>query len=195
MIIDNGVESFVGCVYGESEHMWMDGMLETYAEIWDCETHESKVVSVGYYGADGHNLSGMTSTVDICAEVARDMIRTYKQKAAKAFCESVTEYKTTPRKGSCCEVIRGRKVPKGTKVTVFWTGERETYRSRQSSWMHETEEVAGCHDEAGNKLWIKLEYLKVLDEIASPKADERKKFIRSYIERNVPRNVLRVARG
>ena len=68
-------------------------------------------------------------------------------------------------------------------LEVFWVGEKETYKSRQYSWMHETEMIAGCYDENGNKVWIKAEYLKSIDQIKSPNAKERKKFIKAYIEK------------
>jgi hypothetical protein len=66
MIIDNGVESYIGCVYGRKDHWWLDGMLEVFAEVWDSEKHESKMIQVGYYGADNCNLTGRNSkkTID-----------------------------------------------------------------------------------------------------------------------------------
>lgn len=67
--------------------------------------------------------------------------------------------------GDNVEVIKGRKVPKGTVLKVFWIGERETYRTRTLKrqgcrWANETETVAGCYNENGEKVWIKSEYCK-----------------------------------
>ena len=96
-------------------------------------------------------------------------------------------------KGRKVEVVKGRKVKKGTQLDVFWVGERETYKSRQYSWMHETEEVAGCYDEDGNKVWIKTEYLKPIDKLKAPNAKERKKFIKAYIKDRAARVNVKVA--
>lgn len=69
--------------------------------------------------------------------------------------------------GDMVEVIKGRKIPKGTKLEVFWMGERPTYRTKQlrksgCRWANETEMIAGCYNENGEKVWIKTEYLKYL---------------------------------
>lgn len=76
---------------------------------------------------------------------------------------------------------------KGTILEVFWVGERPTYMSRQYSWINETEKVAGCYDKDGNKVWIKVEYLKNITEIKSPSAKERKKYIKHYVESYFPK--------
>ena len=67
--------------------------------------------------------------------------------------------------GDNVEVVRGRKVPKGTMLKVFWIGVRDTYRTKTlkrqgCSWANEKEEVAGCYTENGDKVWIKTEYCK-----------------------------------
>lgn len=181
-IIKNGEVTYEGQVIGIREHMWADGMLDEFAEVWDIESHEYKSIQVGYYGADGRNLYGRSyAEVDLSEEAKRDMYRTLKRTdALVAYQRSVIDAKKAITKGTHAEVIRGRKVAKGTRVEVFWVGERETYRSRQYSWMNEYEEIAGCYDEDGNKLWIKVEYLKNIDPLKSPRASERKKFIKAY---------------
>lgn len=184
----NGQTMYEGATLREHEHMWLDGMLEVHTIVWDMEKHEEKWIQTGYYGADGHNLNTEYENIvfEVSAEVARDIIRTTKQRAVEFFCESVTEEKNRICKGCRAKVIRGRKVPKGTMLDVFWVGERETFRSRQYSWMHETETVAGAFDENGNKVWVKTEYLKSLTPIKSPAASERKKFIKAYVKHRVP---------
>lgn len=67
--------------------------------------------------------------------------------------------------GDNVEVVKGRKVPKGAVLKVFWIGERETYRTRTLKrqgcrWANETETVAGCYNENGEKVWIKTDYCK-----------------------------------
>lgn len=69
--------------------------------------------------------------------------------------------------GDSVEVVKGRKIPKGTKLEVFWMGERPTYKTQQlrksgCRWANETEMIAGCYNENGEKVWIKTEYLKYL---------------------------------
>ena len=181
-IVMNGEVTYEGQVIRISEHMWADGMLDEYAVVWDIETHELKSIQIGYYGADGRNLYGSSyAKPDLSEEVKRDIYRTIKRHDALAEYEkTVINTKTAITKGTHAEVVRGRKVAKGTKVEVFWVGEKETYMSRQYAWMNKYETIAGCYDEDGNKLWIKAEYLKNIDPIKSPRASERKKFIKAY---------------
>lgn len=193
-IITNGVTTYEGATLREESHMWADGMLEVYAVVWDMAEHKEERVCIGYYGIDGQNLSGdIDVTYEISKEVARDILRTMKQNAVAAYVKAVINKKNAIEKGVRAEVIRGRKVRKGTILQVFWKGEKETYRSRQYSWMNETEEIAGCYDAEGNKVWIKTEYLKNIDPIPSPRATERNKFIKEYVERHTAKEIRRAA--
>lgn len=178
----NGIEEYIGCVISTSDHMWADGMLEETAWVWDMETHEYKGVMVGYYGADGCNLcGGVKVTVDLSEEAKRDILRTIKRTSAlKAFERSVIATKTAINKGTHAEVVKGRKVAKGTKLEVFWVGDRLTYRGMKCGF-EDYETIAGCYDEDGNKVWIRVDYLKNIDPIKSPSATERKKFIKAYV--------------
>ena len=194
-IMKDGCVLYSGAVLGESEHMWMDGMLQTYADVWDMTEHRVRTITTGYYGSDGHNLhENVDVVVEVDPEVARDIIRTRKEEALKDFCRSVQAYKAGIRKGTKAVVVRGRKVPKGSRLTVFWVGERPTWESRQYSWINEAEEIAGAYDETGRKVWVKTEYLKSLDPIKSPCAAERKKYIAAYVERNTTPAVRKAAR-
>lgn len=179
----NGDELYKGQVIGIDSRYWLDGMLEEWAVVWDPESNCTKRISFGYYGIDGTNLAGGRAEVDATEDTKRSVRKALKEEAIVDFCKSVQDYKKTIRKESKVEVIRGRKVPKGTILRVFWVGEQETYRSKQYSWMHETELVAGCYDDKGNKVWVKAEYLKPIDKIKSPNAKERKKFINSYVSK------------
>lgn len=187
--------TFTGAVFGEKERFWADGMLSVYSLVWDKEAHEIKSIETGYIAITGQNQAGCIAEIDIDQDTARDFIRTYKVKARKAFSESTVAEKQEIKKGRHVEVVKGRKVKKGTQLEVFWCGEKETYRSKQYSWMHETELIAGCYDEEGNKVWIKAEYLKVTDKIASPDRRNREMFIKDYIMKNVPDVVRRAAKG
>ena len=187
----NGVETYKGQVLYTREHRWMDGMTDEYAVVWDMDEHQTKEIQIGYYGCDYRNMMGdVYAEADATEEVKRDVLRTLKRSAWVAFAKSVTEYKKQIHKGTRAEVIRGRKVKKGTILDVFWVGERETYQSRQYGWMNETETVAGAYDEDGNKVWIKVEYLKNIDPLKSPNAHERKRFIKNYV--NAHRSDYRV---
>ena len=190
-----GETTYVGATFAETEHFWLDGMLEVFAESWNMETHEIVSTQVGYFGIDCRNMCPCEWRIDITAEAARDMIRTVKASAAEAFAKAVVEEKNRVAKGRNCVVTKGRKVPKGTKINVFWVGERPTYRSRHYDWMNETEIVAGGYTSDGTKVWVKADYLKVIDGIKSPDRRNREAFIREYVERNVPLVVRNAARG
>lgn len=180
MIEKDGKKLYVGATIGEWSHMWMDGMEEVTAYSWDGEKIVSNVV--GYYGSDGQNLCGCTWSVDATKEVLKAVRDYLLPTAEEAYQKAVQAEREAIRKGCEAVVVRGKKIPKGTKVSVFWTGERETYRSKMHSWMHETEEVAGCYDEDGNKLWIKTEYLKNLTPVDDPDETERMEWIKGKLK-------------
>ena len=173
---------FEGAVLKIDEHYWLDGMLESWAVCWNSEKQEIENVTFGYYSIEGSNLAGGSAKIDATRETWREVLRSLKPRANKAFADSVIAYKRDIRKGTHAKVVRGRKIPKGTVVDVFWVGEKPTFRGMRYTYLHETETIAGCYDEHGNKLWIKAEYLENIDPIKSPNAKERRKFIKSYIE-------------
>jgi len=175
--------SYVGAVLNIESRMWMDGMLEEIAVCWDAEQHDIKRINFGYYGIDGTNLAGGVAEIDATPETWRQVINYLKPSAVKAYVDGVIKFKNEIAVGTHVEVVKGRKVPKGTKLEVFWVGEKPTFRSRNYSWMNETETIAGCYDTDGNKVWIKAEYLKNVDPIQSPNAKERKKAIHAYIDK------------
>lgn len=198
-IIKNGIKSFEGAVIKLKERYWLDGMIEESAVIWDMENHTTKEFSYGYYGTiDSHNLYGDSNAeIDCSVAVARDIIRTAKTEAYHSFAESVVNFKKGVHKGDKVEVIRGRKVKKGTILTVFWVGDKPTYKAKTSpswSWYaDETEKIAGCHDENGNVVWIKAEYLKNLMPYKSPCAAERRKYIKAYIKEHIDAYIINIA--
>lgn len=189
LIKADGTVLYQGAVLDTSEHYWADGMLSEYAKVWDMEKHQYESVSVGYYGADGHDFIGTKVEIEVSTDVARDIIRTLKQMAYKDFCRSVIEKKNQIEAGITAEVVRGRKIPKGTVLDVFWVGERPTYTG------YGTELIAGCKGKDGNKVWIKAEYLKNISPIKSPNAKERKKYIKWYIKKNANDMVMTKAVG
>lgn len=183
-VIDkNGNKTFDGAVIGSRRHCWLDGMVDEYAIVWNKENEKIEEVQVGYYGIDGYNFMEATFEVDLNAENARKVLRMLKKEAICEYAISVRNEKAAIKKGRVAEVIKGRKVKKGTRLDVFWVGERPTYRSTMYSYINETEMIAGCYDENGNKVWIKAEYLKNITQIKSPSVIERKRFIKEYIKR------------
>lgn len=199
-IIKNNIRTYEGAVIGIDDHYWMDGMISEYAIVWDKSEKDFKSIEIGYYGSDGRNFMENTyAEVDCNVETAREIIRATKQKANVSFEKSVIEYKNTVHKGDTVEVVRGRKVKKGTKLTVFWIGEKPTYRANNSPkwgyYANETGMIAGCKTENNETIWIKAEYLKGLNPPKSPKAKERNKYIRNYVERQVSINIRNIAKG
>lgn len=188
-LIKDGIVSYAGAVLETWDHYWADGMVEETALVWDMKKHEYKTVKIGYYGADGHDFIGIQAEVDVSEEVARDILRTLKVGALQSFCRSVKEKKERIEPGIQAMVIRGRKIPKGTELEVFWVGEKPAYMG------YGTEMIAGCKDKEGNKVWIKAEYLKNISPLKSPKAAERKKYMKWYVKKNAGGLVLQAAKG
>lgn len=174
-----------GRIYDTSTRYWLDGMVSEYIHVWNIETHKSEQIQVGYYGVDGYNLAGDCGDYEIGVtdEVKRDILRTLKNSAITAFCDSVINHKREIHAGDIAEVVRGRKVAKGTVITVFWVGERPTYHKSYYDGAINTELIAGGHDANGAKIWIKAEYLRNINPPKSPTASERKKYIKEYVKK------------
>lgn len=188
-LVKDGIVSYSGAVIELCEHYWLDGMISEYAHVWDMSSHQFKEIQTGYHGSDGYDFIGIRAEVEVSTEVARDIIRTLKQRALQSFVESVLAKKEKIESGIRVLVIRGRKVPKGTELEVFWVGEKPTYTG------YGTEMIAGCKDKAGNKVWIKAEYLKNITPVKSPVAAERNKYLKWYIRRNARELVMNAAKG
>ena len=179
-IIENGKTMYEGQVIGEYDHMWSDGMLEEYAVVWDMEVHDTRDIQVGYSGADGRNLMGDISyKIDYTEAVVQDVIETMRKRGLYAFERETERMKHTVLRGDRVRVIRGRKIPKGTELTVFWIGDRPDYTG------YRTETIAGCKTDNGDKVWIKYDYLETLETRPDPTEDERKDFVRDYVKDNV----------
>ena len=177
---NNNTESFEGAVIKLEGHYWMDGMTQRWAICWDIENHCTRQITYDYNGLDCRNLCNMDADVDLNTETARDIIRTIKVDALVSLGEHIKKESARIRKGDTAKVIRGRKVKKGTTLNVFWVGEKETYLSKQYSWMHETEEIAGAYTEDGQKVWIKTEYLQRLTKDTPMTKKERKEYIKNF---------------
>ena len=188
-LVENGIVSYKGAVLKTWDRYWLDGMTSEYALVWDLENHEYKTIDIGYYGIDGYNFIGIKAQVEVSTEVARDIIRTLKKDAQFDFARAVKNKKNKIEAGIQAVVIRGRKIPKGTELDVFWVGEKPTYTG------YGTETIAGCKDKNGNKIWIKADYLKNITPLKSPNSHERKKYIKWYIKKNAGKMVFKAAKG
>lgn len=191
IITHNGTEYAIGCVFDEIEQYHYDGMDEYTAVYYDEETDSIKYEQVGYYGSDGCNLCGGSWKIDLSVEIARKMLHgVIKRNAYKDFERSVQNYKSEIHKGDKVKVVRGRKVPKGTEGTVFWTGEKYNMYSR------ENELICGIkqnpNDRNEKPVWVRADYLERTSEIKSPNNRERAKFIKHYIRTNYA-YVLKIA--
>ena len=177
----NGKETFAGCVIAKSTKYWFDGMTSEYAHFWNPETRHVEIIEVGYYGCDGCNLAGASATPDLTMENARAVLRSQKRTFLLKLEKALIAEKRVIRKGDTVEVVRGRKVPKGTALTVFWVGERETYQSARLSYRHDPvmETIVGGKTENGEKVYVKAEYCKVLTERKSRSRKERKTYLRN----------------
>ena len=60
-----GEIAYVGATFAESEHFWLDGMLEVFADSWDMEQHKVVSQQVGYYGIDCRNMYDCTWKVRV----------------------------------------------------------------------------------------------------------------------------------
>ena len=112
-----GEITYKGATFAETEHFWLDGMLEVFAHSWDVERHEIVTETVGYIGIDCRNMCDTSFKIDINEETARDMIRTIKGHAVEAFAKSVIEEKQRIAKGSGTSVQEVNRVLKQFEQT------------------------------------------------------------------------------
>ena len=186
-ITRDGKTTFAGAVIRVRERVWLDGMTEEWADVWNGSHEES--IQVAYYGCDYRNLmeGDITASPDLSPENARAILRSRKADARKVFSACVRLWKKSVQAGDQAVVIRGRKIPKGTILSVFWVGERE------NRFTGEMEKLAGCYDSTGRKIWIKAEYLQPQTSRKNPSAKERKAFMNAYIMGTVYIDILRPA--
>lgn len=107
--------------------IWSD---EQYAQVWDTTAQRVEEVHIG--GAFDLNTKFATVVVDAPAHVValisarqaeaeRKAAEARKDEALKAKEAAAKREVLAPRRGRTVQVVGGRKVPKGTKGTVFWT--------------------------------------------------------------------------
>lgn len=144
---DTGI-CYKGCVIDMFEHNGRDDS-DFYAVCWD--EKEGKVVTVEYdtTRCGGGGVAEIDATDDVLAKV----YRYYKAKAKQAFDSYVNEdLAKAISKGDEVEVVRGRKVAKGSVGKVFWIG------TCYNQFSYRTEERVGLIIN-GEKVFLPLEYV------------------------------------
>ena len=122
-----------------------------YAEVWDDETNSVKHV---LYMTTRCGCSGRAE-LDATVDVLRKVYRYMKKIAAAKFERQNEEQAKKIRKGDTVMIVRGRKVPKGSEVSVFWSGTRFNPYSRMN------EERIGVEVD-GDRVFINAENAEVI---------------------------------
>lgn len=170
---------YEGCVINTFERNGYEDS-DFYAECWDREKQE--VVQIEYdstrCGGGGY------AKIDATKETILEVYRYYKKNATYYF-DNVYNEKNAKlvRKGDLVEVVRGRKIPKGTVGKVFWIG------TRFNSYNYQDEQRVGIEVEDGTRLFLPLDYVTVIgweDRLIHGK--ERKKMIRNNAINSMPRH-------
>lgn len=143
---------YVGCVLNTYEHNGYDDS-DWYAVVWDEETKSVIEIEYDTTRAGG----GGWAEVDATEDTLRKAYRYYKH-IGKALFDLKTNISQAKKvnKGDTVRVIRGRKIPKGTEATVFWTG------SRLNIYSYREEERVGIEFD-GRREFLPLEYVEVVN--------------------------------
>ena len=144
---------YEGCVLNWYERNGYDDS-DWYAECWDDEKGCVVTVLFDTTRCGG----GGSATVDATAEVLRKAYRYYKRISRSQFDTYFNpEQAKTVRKGDMVRVTRGRKIPKGTVGKVFWAG------ACRNPYAYGTVERVGIECEDGEKKFLPLDYVEVID--------------------------------
>ena len=164
-------EKYIGRTFHWSSHYLWDGISTIYLRTWNMDTHAEEIVAIG----DNYDTSTETLLNDVVfglkPEVLLDAQVTYYRRSKDAWERYVAQERSRICKDRRARVVRGRKVRVGTEIEVFWVGERMAYyQPRYGSGVTET--IAGGYDDAGNKVWVKAEYLENLTPVEFTKQEE-----------------------
>lgn len=143
---------YAGCVLNTYERNGYDDS-DFYAVCWDRE--KQRIVEVEYdttrCGGGGY------AKIDATEEVLREVYRHYKKMATDYFDKTYNEkLARMVRKGDTVEVVRGRKIPKGTVGKVFWTW------TKYNPYSYEDEDRVGIEREDGSRFFVRLDYVSVI---------------------------------
>lgn len=143
---------YEGCVLNTYERNGYEDS-DFYAVCWDREKQE--IVEVEYdttrCGGGGY------AKIDATEDTLREVYRYYKKMATDYF-DSIYNEKLAKmvRKGDTVEVVRGKKVPKGTVGKVFWTG------TKYNPYSYQDEDRVGVEMEDGTRFFVRLDYVAVI---------------------------------
>jgi len=124
--------TFGGCVLSAPQHRDVRVMsdvwdTETYVMVWDAAEGRTKAVHLGYaYGGGRTGTAEVDATPEVLAAVdvyeAKLAAEKAAYEAARRQAEAQAEH-DRPARGKIMQVVKGRKVPKGTVGEVVLTGE------------------------------------------------------------------------
>lgn len=185
-IIVDGAELYNGYVIEKVKHTWLDGMTSVYAVVYDKDEKKIKKEQIDYYGSDFCSLyKNCKCDVDLTPENAREIIRNLRNEILNAYNDSLKVVKVN----DYVEVVRGRKVVKGTKGFVFWKGEKI------NKYNGNNELICGLknsiNDKSEKPVWIKAEYLLRLEPAMSSQK-KRKTYAKEYLEKKYSK-ILQIA--
>jgi len=142
---------YEGCVLGTREVNGYDDS-DWYADCWDWQKGE--IVSINYDTTRA--AGGGWAEVDATPEAACAAYRWCYDNCRSAFDKHVNpEQAKKVRKGDSVKVVRGRKIPKGSKGVAFWVGTRYNIYSQKN------EDRVGLEIN-GEHVFLPLEYVEVL---------------------------------
>jgi hypothetical protein len=171
----NGVVSHVGVTLGYSHETWNDSMhiASKFALVWDEDTLAPKSVFVcDDYGNSGHFEADATASVQAAYQAYCDNVREMQRLA-----DEEREFNRV-EKGKFVEVHKGRKVAKGTRGQVFWSG------------VNQWGESCGIITATGEKHFTALTNVRVviaspeeLETVATRQAESKAKWLASNPQR------------
>jgi hypothetical protein len=137
----------VGLVLETGEYNGYDDS-DFYAVVWNREKqHTERIIFATTRGWTYPN----NAVVDATPEVKAEYNAWCERMRAKAKAEREAKEAATPRKGKTLEVVKGRKVPVGTRGICIWMGSGQ-YGER-----------VGIKDDAGNVHWTAMTNVKVVE--------------------------------
>lgn len=144
--------SYEGCVlWTWEENGYHDS--DFYAAVWDEETQNLKRIE---YDSTRHGGYG-NAVIDVTDDVLKKLYRSYKTGKRNEWNSANEKNAKKVEKEKTVKVIRGRKIPKGTTGKVFWVGDK------CNAYSGITESITGMIKDDGSKVFIKTEYLEVIE--------------------------------
>lgn len=168
--------SYVGKVLNWYERNGYDDS-DWYADVWDEEKQEIKTVLYMTTRCGGWG----TAELDATDDVLRQVYRKYKRMATSGYSAFNERRAKRIFNGDTVRIVKGRKVPKGTVATVFWSGTVNNPYSRCQ------EERIGI-EVNGDRIFIAAENAELIGwEERLVHGRERKEEIREAAMKMMPR--------